>query len=278
MWSRFRWFVGLRIQCGYKFLRWPWKLLWLGTETREDIETLVRANPLPQSSLLPPPRRRAGFTLVEIMTVMMVIAILLSVAAVGIQNIDRGQATTTAASITEALFDEARSAAVGKGIRARLLIHKELNDEDPEDFKRYLRRIYLAVEDTAQAGDAQGGGWVVIERSIKALPNGVYFSAEESERVADAIKVGQPGTMRIKLPGLDAFKECYYFEFNAEGVCIDSENAAAQPGAAVVLISGARSKNQEEPKILKNNKVGFVVWRNGRTSIFRSPKQIDLAR
>ena len=51
-----------------------------------------------------------------------------------------------------------------------------------------------------------------------------------------------------------------------------------QPGAAVVLISGARPKGQEEPKLLKNNKVGFVVWRNGRTSIFRSPEQIDLAR
>ena len=213
------------------------------------------------------------------MAVMMVIAILLSVAAVGIQSIDRGQATTTALAITEALFDETRSKAVGKGIRARLLIHKELHDEDPEDRSRYLRSIYLAVEDTNQAGDAQGGGWVVNERSIKALPKGVYFSMEESERVADAIGVGKPGTMRIKLrPGSDSAKECYYFEFNAEGVCVDSENAAAQPGAAVVLISGARSKGQEEPKLLKNNKVGFVVWRNGRTSIFRSPEQIDLAR
>ena len=60
-----------------------------------------------------PSVQRAGFTLVEIMAVMMVIAILLSVAAVGIQNIDRGQATTTALSVTESLFDEARSAAVG---------------------------------------------------------------------------------------------------------------------------------------------------------------------
>ena len=49
----------------------------------------MRANPLPEFPPLPPPRRRAGFTLVEIMAVMMVIAILLSVAAVGIQSIDR---------------------------------------------------------------------------------------------------------------------------------------------------------------------------------------------
>ncbi len=214
------------------------------------------------------------------MAVMMVIAILLSVAAVGIQSIDRGQATTTALAITEALFDETRSKAVGKGIRARLLIHKELNDEDREDRSRYLRSMYLAVESTNQAGDAQGGGWVIEERSIKALPTGVYFSIEESERVAAAIGVGKPGTMSIRLSRKSdsPLKECYYFEFNPEGVCVDSENAALNPGAVVVLISGTRPLDAEEPMILKNNKVGFVVWRNGRTSIFRSPEQIDRAQ
>jgi len=211
------------------------------------------------------------------MAVMMVIAILLSVAAVGIQSIGRGQATTTALSVTEALFDEARGAAVGRGTRARLLIHKELDDAKVEDRERYLSYMCVAVEGTNQAGEAQGGGWEVITRGTK-LPTGVYFSMEESERVADAIGVGKPGTMSIDLPGSDSFKECYYFEFNPEGVCVDSENAALDPGAAVVLISGARPRDQEEPTLLKNNKVGFVVWRNGRTSIFRSPEQIDRAQ
>lgn len=211
------------------------------------------------------------------MAVMMVIAILLSVAAVGIQSIDRGQATTTALSVTEALFDEVRSAAVGRGIRARLLIHKELDDADEEDRERYLSYMCMAVEGTNQAGEAQGGGWTV-ETRVTKLPTGVYFSIEESERVAAAIGLGKPGTMSIKLPGSDALKECYYFEFNPEGVCVDSENAALDPGAVVVLISGARPRGEEEPTLLKNNKVGFVVWRNGRTSVFRSPEQIDRAQ
>ena len=212
------------------------------------------------------------------MAVMMVIAILLSVAAVGIQSIDRGQATTTALAITEALFDETRSKAVGGAKRARLLIHKELNDAVEEDRERYLRSMYVAVESTNQAGEAQGGGWEIITRKTD-FPKGVYFSIEESERVAAAIGVGKPGTMSIKLPGKsDSLKECYYFEFNPEGVCVDSENAALNPGAVVVLISGTRPLDAEEPMILKNNKVGFVVWRNGRTSIFRSPEQIDRAQ
>jgi type II secretory pathway pseudopilin PulG len=213
------------------------------------------------------------------MAVMMVIAILLSVAAVGIQSIDRGQATTTALAITEALFDETRSKAVGGAKRARLLIHKELNDAVEEDRERYLRSMYVAVESTNQAGEAQGGGWEIITRKTD-FPKGVYFSIEESERVAAAIGVGKPGTMSIRLSRKSdsPLKECYYFEFNPEGVCVDSENAALDPGAVVVLISGVRPRGEEEPTLLKNNKVGFVVWRNGRTSIFRSPEQIDRAQ
>lgn len=206
------------------------------------------------------------------MAVMAVIAILLSVAAVGIQNIDRGQATTTAVAVTEAIFDEARSAAVGRGTRSRVLIHKQLNDTDGDDRRRYLGFMCVAVQDTDVAGEA-GRDWKVITRGTQ-LPNGIYFSIEESEKAATQIGVGQPGTMTIKLPGQDTPKECYYFEFNPEGVCTDSE-AEGESGAAVVMISGARPRDEPKPILIKNNKVGFVVWRNGRTSTFRSPEQID---
>tara|TARA_B100000963_G_scaffold236338_1_gene206583 strand:- start:2668 stop:3453 length:786 start_codon:yes stop_codon:yes gene_type:complete len=254
----------------------------LGGESGNDYRYPVRMNHTSTQESSLSGSLRAGFTLVEIMAVMMVIAILLSVAAVGIQNIDRGQATTSALSVTEALFDEARSAAVGRGTRARLLIHKELNDSEVIDRERYLSYMCVAVESTNREGDVEGAGWEVITRGTK-LPSGVYFSPEESERAAESIGVGKPGTMRIDLPGkdssgADSFKECYYFEFNPEGVCIDGENAGFDPGAAVILISGTRPRDVEEPKLMKNNKVGFVVWRNGRTSIFRSPEQIDLAR
>ncbi|NIP98716.1 MAG: prepilin-type N-terminal cleavage/methylation domain-containing protein, partial [Akkermansiaceae bacterium] len=107
--------------------------------------------------------RVAGFTLVELMAVMAVIAILLSIAAVGIQNIDRGQATTTAVAVTEALFDEARSAAIGRGTRARLIIHANLNDEDPTDRTRYLTYMTVAVSETDEDGIDQDR-WRVITR------------------------------------------------------------------------------------------------------------------
>jgi type II secretory pathway pseudopilin PulG len=210
---------------------------------------------------------------VEIMAVMAVIAILLSLAAVGIQNIDRGQATTSALAVTEALFDEARSAARGHGTRARLLIHNEMNDHDNDDRVRYLGYICVAIQLTDQQG-APTNNWEVITRGTQ-LPNGVYFSVKESEDAAGRVGVGRPGTMNIKLPGFEQTKECYYYEFNAEGVCMDADRPSEDPGAVVILVGGSRPRNEAEPRMLKNNKVGFVVWRNGRTSIYRSPNQID---
>lgn len=230
----------------------------------------MRAKPTTPSQ---PGALRSGFTLVEIMAVMAVIAILLSVAAVGIQNIDRGQATTTATAVTEALFDEARSAAIGRGTRSRLVIHNDLNDEDPNDRIRYLSYMCVAILETDEDG-AQGNQWRVIKRGTQ-LPAGVYFSEEDSFQAAKKIEVGRFGKMSIELPGDRSPKKCIYYEFNAEGVCRDGEDDSAEPGAAVVLVGGARQRGAKIPQIRGKNKVGFVLWRNGRTSLFRNPDQIE---
>jgi hypothetical protein len=149
-----------------------------------------------------------------------------------------------------------------------------MNDRDNDDRVRYLGYICVAIQLTDQQG-APTNDWEVITRGTQ-LPNGVYFSAKESEDAAGRVGVGRPGVMNIKLPGSDEqTKECYYYEFNAEGVCMDADRPSEDPGAAIILVGGSRPLNEADPIMLKNNKVGFVVWRNGRTSIYRSPNQID---
>ena len=80
--------------------------------------------------------------MVELLAVIAVIAILMSVAAVGIQKMDQGQATSTGLSVSEALFDEARSAAIGRGTRSRVYLH---NDPSPEQRDRFLRLMAVAT-------------------------------------------------------------------------------------------------------------------------------------
>jgi type II secretory pathway pseudopilin PulG len=215
------------------------------------------------------------------MAVMAVIAILLSVAAIGIQSIEKGQATTTAVAVTEALVEEARSTAIGRGARARLVIHADLNDADPEDRARYLSFMCVAAEETDAAGEPTGQ-WEVVSRGTQ-LPGGVFFSPEESRNAdrfvtgfmdSDA-KLGEVGEMTIELPGEKTVKRCVYIEFNSEGVCVDSDANGDAVGAAVVLVAGARPRDAAEPIVRGANKTGFVIWRNGRTTLFRDSNQLE---
>lgn len=220
--------------------------------------------------------RPPGFTLVEMMAVMAVIAILLSVAAVGIQRIDRGQALTTAISISEASLEEARSAAIGRNTRARLLVHGELNDDDAQARERYLRYLTVAVYEVDLSNPGEDNGtWRVITRGT-ALPGSVYYSPMQSDDASKNVEgMGTYGEMTIKLPGQGTTQtKCFYYEFNSEGVCVDGDLEGADPGAAFVLVSGSRPRNQEEATIRRNNKSGFVIWRNGSTALYRNADQM----
>ena len=68
--------------------------------------------------------------------------------------------------------------------------------------------------------------------------------------------------------------EYFIYRFNSQGV-------STNPGASFVIGSGARnsaqSANFAAPRVTgsaKRDFGGFVVWRNGGTSVFRSPDQM----
>lgn len=216
------------------------------------------------------PRGTGGFTMVEILTVVAVMAVLMSVAAIGIQKLDRGQATTTALAISQAVFAEARSVAVGRGTRARVYIHGEMNDQDEEDQQRYLRYLIVAVLEDGKENDFE-----VVSRGT-TLPNGVYFDPDASKDASSSVTgIGTWGRGEVDLPGSGSnVRNCYYYEFNGEGICVDGSKDGADPGAAYVLIGGVRQRDAEKPKMMGNNQTGFVVWRNGQTAIYRNPDQI----
>jgi prepilin-type N-terminal cleavage/methylation domain-containing protein len=211
-----------------------------------------------------------GFTMAEILTVVAVMAILMSIAAVGIQKMDRGQATTSALAVSQAIFAEARSVAMGRGTRARVYIHGKLDDGDAEDQQRYLRYMIVGVLEEGSDDEFE-----VVSRGTY-LPNGVYFDVDMSEEASASVAdLGTFGKDQIDLPGKGTnLRECYYYEFNGEGICVDGVKTNADPGAAFVVVGGVRARNAEKPKPIGNNRAGFVIWRNGQTAIYRNPDQI----
>lgn len=216
----------------------------------------------------------AAFTLIEMLVVVAIIAILLTVGAIGIAGVG-GKGVTSGVATVEALFDEARTTAVARNLRSCVLVAKVLDNNPGDD----LRRVIVAYEETDPNTGAPtdpsnpNPKWVVSSRGL-VLPDQVYFSESLSKK--DHQNGGDgPDTVTLSDVKSNYVGEYYIYRFNGEGICLT-------PGASIVLGRGTRnpSKSSVEapPRVTaagKRDFGGFVIWRNGGTSTFRSPTQIS---
>lgn len=208
-----------------------------------------------------------GFSLVELLAVMTIIAILLSLASVGISKIGKGQGITSGLALAEGLVTQARSLAKSQGTTVRVIIHSELNDSDPTERDRYRRLMMIVYKEIDPANGAEKSDWSRYGQPI-FMPDQVYYSAERSKEEAATGGTIPKETFQLSNDPADT-AECFYYEFNSQGIC-------TTPGASFVLESGARPNGQERAILGRGRDIGgFVIWRNGSTSMIRNIDQID---
>lgn len=215
-------------------------------------------------------QKHQGFTLVEMLVVITIITVLLTVGALGIKNLSKGAGVTAGVSTAEAVFSEARSIAVGRGTKARVLIHAQNDPSDPLHRERYLKYMAIAYEELSADGEPTGD-WKIASRGT-LLPNGVYFIKDLSETNAP----GLSSPMTITLPG-NSSSRCYYYEFNSEGLITDPQ-ITGDDAPRFVIRTASLPPGRDEPVVdsdAEKNIGGFVIWRSGRTSVFRHPDQIQ---
>jgi len=214
--------------------------------------------------------RLPAFTLVELLVVIAIISILMTAGSIGLSGMG-GKGVTSGVSTAEALFDEARTTAVGRNLRTAVLVSKSLPNNPGND----LRRIVVATQNVDKDGNPVANPpWVLSSRGL-VLPDQTFFSSKYSKKDHS----GSGGDLdTITLTGAKkAYEGDYYiYEFNSQGIC-------TTPGASFIIGSGARPltkpANSNPPRVTgsaKRDFGGFVVWRNGRTSVFRSPEQMNL--
>ncbi|MDP3850255.1 MAG: type II secretion system protein [Luteolibacter sp.] len=242
-------------------------------------------------SFQPKPSLRWGlgaFTLVELLVVIAIISILMTAGSIGLSGMG-GKGVTSGVATAESLFDEARTTAVGRNLRSCVLVAKSLTNNPTED----LRRILVAYEEVDLTGtpatnpkygqaknpDSPSPKWELSSRGA-ILPDQTFFSSEfsfkdhknQSDKI-DIITHAKFVTAKKAYEG-----EYYIYQFNTQGIIIDSTNANYRGGASFIIGSGARKPVKNAlPKVTgsaKRDFGGFVIWRNGRTSVFRSPEQM----
>ena len=219
---------------------------------------------------------QTGFTLVEMLVVIAIISILMTAGSIGLSGMG-GKGVTSGVATAESLFDEARTTAVGRNLRACVLVAKSLSNNPADD----LRRMVVAYEETdpstgqAKDPDNENPNWVLSSRGA-TLPDQTFFSEKFSKKGQDAGSGSIDEMADSRIVGVkDAFRGSYYiYEFNAQGIC-------KNPGASFIIGSGTRNATQPAstapPRVTASARRdfgGFVVWRNGRTSVFRSPDQM----
>ncbi|MEO7098724.1 MAG: type II secretion system protein [Luteolibacter sp.] len=239
-----------------------------------------------------PRRQSRAFTLVEMLVVIAIMSILMTAGAIGLGGMS-GKGVSTGVAASESLFDEARATAVGRNLRACVLVAKKLDNSPADDLRRIVI-AYEAVETNPAAAnfgqaknpdivDPKNLSWVLSSRG-SVLPEQVYFSDKLSKQnhqtgtgaIDTTSNIVDASNQPIK--SSSPLKGTYYiYAFNAQGICYT-------PGASFIIGNGTRnttkSSTDEPPRVTAASKRdfgGFVVWRNGRTSIFRSPEQMGSA-
>jgi prepilin-type N-terminal cleavage/methylation domain-containing protein len=226
---------------------------------------------------LPAPLPR-GFSLVEMLVVIAIISILMTAGSIGLSNLG-GRGVTSGVDTCEALVDEARGLAIGKNLRSALLVAKNLDNNPAEN----LRRVLVAHEQIGADGSAANPdnpqpNWELTSRGA-LLPEQTFYSHVFSQENHDPNATGAniDEIPYAKLVGAkSSYRGSYYiYEFNAQGM-------PKNPGTSFVIGTGSRiltkSVIENPPKVVASAKRdfgGFVIWRNGRTSVFRSPDQVS---
>lgn len=215
------------------------------------------------------PRLAPAFTLVEVLTVIAIISILMTAGAIGLGNLTAGKGTSSAVATAESLFEEARTIATSKRCKARVLV-----DIDDPTSPNFLRRIVIAHEKIRADGSVDEDNFVLAGRGY-TMPTGTFFSRNLSltEGGTKISEIDPPVTLTTGDGVTAAYAGKYAsYEFNAEGIF-------SEPGASFIIGAGVFPKSATEPRIAagaERDFAGFVIWRNGRTSSYRSPKQMGI--
>jgi prepilin-type N-terminal cleavage/methylation domain-containing protein len=218
------------------------------------------------------PRRSKGFTLIEILVVMAIIATLLGIGVGAIKSMATSKGVSTAVPLADSVFAQARQVAKSSGAPTRVVIYAATGVSIKDKRTRYLRMMGVAtgrdVAGLPVTEIADVTQWKLVSRAI-TLPRNTFFNARLSNQPASP-------TLNAVFSGSASPVSCYAYQFNSEGALIDSTGVPVTDGQFVVQ-AGKLRPGQQTPDTAGNatrDVGGFKIWANGRMAMFRSPNQI----
>jgi len=254
-----------------------------------------------KTTIINPPCRQApfhaaGYSLLELLIVISIMATLMTVGSFGIKNFSKASGVSAAIPIAQGVFSQARSLAIEKGTNTRVMMHAD-NRTDTLNRERNLR--YMVVQyfgdPNNTPSDPSDDEWVTASKGVK-LPEGVFYSVSLSGRDTAPNLTGNKNMppphepsqsvrqVEARLPGQASgqVSNCYQYRFNSQGIIIDpypdSGTDYVNNVPRFVIRAGSLPPGSTEPIAAsgagERNVGGFVIWKNGRTAVFRHPDQV----
>ena len=213
----------------------------------------------------------AAFSLLELLVVISIIAVLMTIGSYGIKNFSKASGVSAAIPIAQGVFSQARSLAIEKGTDTRVLIQTDNDAVSMLNRERNLRYMVVQYED-------DGGNWVTASKGVY-LPEGVYYSID----LSNLNNVPNVTVVTTSMPGLASDTvACRNYEFNSQGIITSPPptNGTAYGNDVPRFVVRAGNLPPGRLKAIaasgagESNASGFVIWKNGRTAVFRHPDQI----
>jgi len=205
--------------------------------------------------------RAAGFSLVELLTVIAIVAILAAVSSTAFNSIGRGQGADGASTVASSLALGARVEAMKKGRGALLAIDATYDADNPE---RYLRRFVLF-------GGVETNGEVRYEVAGKplTLPQGVNFLPEYS----DGYTTNQLDLQAIEPQATNNGSHNWLvYEFSGSGHLVAPATGDSRLVFGPAITDG--SGNVDIPDSMAAKRRGFLLRNNGRPAFFETTNQM----
>jgi len=238
-----------------------------------------------------PQKIKKGFTMIEILVVMAIIAILMTIGLISLRNISEAKGVSAAMPFIQSTLREAQTLAKSEQVKTRVLFHAD--DTNTEvDKERYLRYVFIMKLETDINGNEE---WILTKPGYTLPPKAFldlqWTSGSQTDTGADArgdelgaaihsaTAEGLNGFVDVDLPGYAGGTEtrkCYYVQFNASGLLEEPESTTDT--AARIVLNGGRVNSGTSltyiPSNAKEKIDGVIVWRSGQISRVRNLNDI----
>lgn len=220
-------------------------------------------------------RKVKAYTLVELLVVMGVLLIAFSVIYVG-SNSGDGTKLSSAQRTLSGLVKTARSQAILKNARVRLIIHNDANINEIDKYRRFIGIVYYGTD------SSDNTGWIAADKGTY-LPKGIYFDPATSSTLSGTIWT-IASAMQINYPRLSAQTEdsgtnFLFYEFNSNGTSSNSNAylifraGKVVPGTDNTVTLDLPSSDQQQKSRIRS---GLIIRKAGTATLINDPDDIDI--